>query len=409
MTTDSKSLKHRSVPITETITSISGYPKKLVIFKIPASGFWWCRYFTQKKVIKKSTKTENKREAIEFSKKFYEEILLRERNLLPLTSSPTFEKCSYGLIEEQEQLIKRGERNELMNRNDLQKLKKDILPFFRGFDIREINYKHLNDFVTHLHQRDLKPSSIKNHLNLVHKILMYGLRENLIDKVPPTPKVKMKDSPRGWFNRDEYSLLRNTVKKLILENRVVRYHQITDEMRFLITFMVNTFVRPSDIKNLRHRNIQIIKDQHTYLRIQTEKSKTTNSPIVSMENAVGIYTELVEFQKKNDRPCGKDDFVFFPHLPNREFGLQTMRRQFDEILKECGMKLSPNGEPRTLYSLRHTSIMFRLTMGEQIDLLTLARNARTSVEMIERFYARPLNSEMNVDKLQSMRKRSKDR
>jgi hypothetical protein len=42
-------------------------------------------------------------------------------------------------------------------------------------------------------------------------------------------------------------------------------------------------------------------------------------------------------------------------------------------------------------------------MGESIDLLTLARNARTSVGMIERFYAKPLEGEMNVDKIQSMR------
>jgi hypothetical protein len=48
--------------------------------------------------------------------------------------------------------------------------------------------------------------------------------------------------------------------------------------------------------------------------------------------------------------------------------------------------------------------MFRLTKGGDIDLLTLARNARTSVDMIERFYARPLQAEMNVDKIQSMRK-----
>ena len=103
------------------------------------------------------------------------------------------------------------------------------------------------------------------------------------------------------------------------------------------------------------------------------------------------------------RPHGKDDFVFFPHLLNRDFALQTMRRQFDEILSVADLKNSPTGEPRTLYSLRHTAIMFRLTLGGNVDLLTLARNARTSVEMIERFYARPLQAEMNVEKIQSMR------
>ena len=80
-----------------------------------------------------------------------------------------------------------------------------------------------------------------------------------------------------------------------------------------------------------------------------------------------------------------------------------MRRQFEWILDKAGLKIAPGGEPRTLYSLRHTAIMFRLTEGDNIDLLTLARNARTSVAMIERFYAKPLSGEMNVDKIQSKR------
>ena len=57
----------RTVPIAETMTPIGrGFPDKLVIFKIPASSFWWVRYYTQKKILKKSTKTENKKIAIEF-------------------------------------------------------------------------------------------------------------------------------------------------------------------------------------------------------------------------------------------------------------------------------------------------------------------------------------------------------
>jgi hypothetical protein len=51
---------------------------------------------------------------------------------------------------------------------------------------------------------------------------------------------------------------------------------------------------------------------------------------------------------------------------------------------------------RTLYSLRHTAITLRLLYGGHIDLLTLARNARTRVEMVERFYASQLTAEMNI-------------
>jgi len=47
--------------------------------------------------------------------------------------------------------------------------------------------------------------------------------------------------------------------------------------------------------------------------------------------------------------------------------------------------------------------MYRLLYGEGLDLLTLARNARTSTEMIERIYASHLEGEMNIEMLQSRR------
>jgi hypothetical protein len=53
--------------------------------------------------------------------------------------------------------------------------------------------------------------------------------------------------------------------------------------------------------------------------------------------------------------------------------------------------------------------MYRMIFGESINTLVLARNARTSPEMIDRFYARPLSGELNVDMLQSRRRRERTR
>ena len=396
--------KHRSVPIKESITKISGYPEKLTLFQIPASSFWWVRYYTQKRVVKKSTKTTNKTEAIKFAKTFYETILLREHNLLPIGSSPSFERCALEFIKEQQELIDRGERSKSLGFHDRQKLNKDILPYFRGFDIKDITYKHLNNFLNKINERNLKPASLKIHIILIHKIMMYALRENIIDKVPAFPKIKMKDSPRGWFDHDEYVLLRKTIQNLIKQNIVIRGLKLDDEIRFLTTFLVNSFLRPGDIKHLRHRHINIVENQNTYLRIQPETSKTVNSPIVTMEDCVEIYKDLINYHKEKGSPCEKDDYVFLPNYKNRDLALIMLRTLFTRVLEEANLKTNHSGQPRTLYSLRHTAIMFRLTKGESIDLLTLARNARTSVGMIERFYAKPLQAEMNVEKLQSMKK-----
>jgi hypothetical protein len=403
---------HRTVPIKESITKVGkGYPDKLVIFRLPASSYWWVRYWTQNKMVKKSTKTPRKNEALQFAKKFFEEILLRERNLLPVTKSPTFEKVSALLIEEQQALIDRGERNAKLNVNDEQKLRTDLLPFFKGFHVRDITFKHINDYVAKLVGRKLKPATIKVHLNLIHKILVLASREGLLDRLPVMPKVKSVDSPRGWFNEEEYEELKNTAADIGFAKEKIHYvrkEPITYEMVHVIWFMTASFLRPSDMKMLRHRNIQIVEGPPSYLRITTDKSKTANRPVVTMENAVSVYKTLLEDHKKSGKSVGKEDFVFFPQISDekeRWRAMDMMGRQFDYIVRAAGLKKAPNGEERTIYSLRHTAIMFRLTKGENIDLLTLARNARTSVEMIERFYARHLNAEMNIDKIQSMRQK----
>ncbi len=396
--------RERTVPLPETKTFIKGYPKKLFLFKMRASPYWYMRIYAGGKIIRKSTQTENLQDAIRRCKEFYEETLLRERNLLPLVANQSFERCAKELISEQIKLIESGQRSDKLNLNDEQKLNKEILPFFKNVNVKDITFKKLAAFADTLHEQNLKEPTIKNYLNVIHKILLLAQRENLIQQIPQFPKIKRVDNPRGWFTTEQYSKLKEVTADLIDKKTIVRGYQVTDEMRFLITFMVNTFLRPNDIKLLRHRNIQVVKDgSYTFLSIHTEKSKTVNTPVVSMEYGVGIYKDLLEFHEANGNPFTANDYLFFPKLKNRDYAMQTMRRQFDCILDEAGLKISAGGERRTLYSLRHTAIMFRLTKGDDIDLLTLARNCRTSVSMLERFYAKPLMPQMNIKKIQSMR------
>lgn len=51
----------------------------------------------------------------------------------------------------------------------------------------------------------------------------------------------------------------------------------------------------------------------------------------------------------------------------------------------------------TVYSLRHTAICMRIILSEgRVNIFNLAKNAGTSVEQIERFYAKrlPMSKEM---------------
>jgi hypothetical protein len=101
--------------------------------------------------------------------------------------------------------------------------------------------------------------------------------------------------------------------------------------------------------------------------------------------------------------------VFLPQYgrEQRDYALKQLQRQFEILLWATSLEQGSDGEARTLYSLRHTCIMYRLLYGEGVNTLVLARNARTSVEMIDRFYAKPLSGEMNIDMLQSRRRKRK--
>lgn len=70
---------------------------------------------------------------------------------------------------------------------------------------------------------------------------------------------------------------------------------------------------------------------------------------------------------------------------------------------ELGLKKDRDGKPRTAYSLRHTYISMRLMEGA--DIYQVAKNCRTSVEMIQKFYAAHLKDELNASVINARRKR----
>jgi hypothetical protein len=180
-------------------------------------------------------------------------------------------------------------------------------------------------------------------------------------------------------------------------------YPVPESMPYLIRFMVNSFIRPTDLRWIRHRHIQICRGRHTYLRLDLPTSKRHSTQIISMRPAVGIYESILEKSRQSGHDR-QEDFLFLPEIQNRKTAMVLLDLYFRRILESCELRVGKRGQNRTLYSLRHTAITFRLLFGRGIDLLTLARNARTSVEMIERFYAFELSAEMNVDLLHSRRR-----
>ncbi len=130
--------RHRSVPLQDTITRIPGYPRKLVIFKIPASSYWWVRYYAEKHIFKRTTKTENKRDALEAAKRFYDDINLRMHGGtfegLPADVNAAevipFRKVTKLLMEFEQAKVERRQLAVRSLENIELRMNKHILPFF---------------------------------------------------------------------------------------------------------------------------------------------------------------------------------------------------------------------------------------------------------------------------------------
>jgi hypothetical protein len=86
--------------------------------------------------------------------------------------------------------------------------------------------------------------------------------------------------------------------------------------------------------------------------------------------------------------------------------MEKLGKIFALIIKTSGLE-EKRDKNLTLYSLRHTAIMYRL-INSDIDSLALAKNARTSQAVIERFYGAHLTTDQVRKKLHSFRQRDSD-
>ncbi|MBC7787809.1 MAG: phage integrase SAM-like domain-containing protein [Methylophilaceae bacterium] len=319
----------------------------------------------------------------------------------------------------EENRVRRGELSQKSLSITRNRLAKWITPYFNDIQINEIGYVVLEAFIEGLSEAEINGAAITQYLIIIRKVLNYALLTNLITSLPHFPKVKAPRTSRGaftitmyrlllktaWRMRDALYMMQNGPKEIHLNEVSVMDVKMPRDMTRLIGFMVNSFIRPSDLKFIQHKHVEIINGDYLYLRLSLPENKKHNQPIVTLTAGVGIYKRLL--LDAQSRGYGKpNDYLFLPEMAKRrDHALRYLGFLFSWILDKANLKIGPKGQTRTLYCLRHTSITFRLLYGEGVDLLTLAKNARTSVNMIEKHYASTLNGEMNVGLLHSKRVR----
>jgi hypothetical protein len=425
--------RERTVPIPQSLTPVPGYPQKLVVFKMAASRFWQMRCWMDGRSHRRSARTESLRLALHAARLFYEEMLARKHSQLPnAEAGPTAVAASAPPVTPSDRSVSFGHLAENLMRNERARTQRGewslgswqvmrnrldaaLLPRWADVPVQQIDHQALLELSQDLSTR-FSTTTVSQYLVVVRKVLNHALASGLLIKLPVFPKIKIHTTPRGAFTPSEYWQIIRCARRLRGRSFPMAGEQVRQrykirrpeqlmppDLAWAIGFMLHSFIRPSDLKTLKHRHVEIVLKRHHYLRLTLPETKSHDKPIVTLQPAVRIYRSLRQEQIKAGYG-GADDYLFLPQIKDRHYAHWVLNFHFNWVLSETGLKKGPHGQSRSLYSLRHSAITFRLLYGQGIDLLTLARNARTSVDVINRHYASTVTGEQNIGLLQSRRR-----
>lgn len=236
----------------------------------------------------------------------------------------------------------------------------------------------------------------------IRQVLKTALRHRWLTALPDLSqpyKTSGKITHRAWFSPDEYKQLYEATRRRAQKPLNNRHGWACEQLHDYVLFMANTGLRPDEAARLQFRDVKIVKDhgsKETILEIEVRGKrgvgwcKSTASAVLPFERLRDrlrpeILPESDEEDVSPQRTIAKGKPRLVKPQPTDLIFPTKQRELLNTILGELKLKLDRDGNLRTSYSLRHTYICFRLMEGA--DIYQIAKNCRTSVEMIEKFYA----------------------
>jgi integrase len=360
---------------------------KVHVYKRPNSSVWQCSTYMHGKNRRVSTKEESLAKAKEFAEDWYLD-LRGKKSRGELVSEKTFKQAAERFEKEYE-VATAGERNEVYVRGHKARLKNHLIPYFGDLGLSQITPGKVQDYrIFRLKEDpDFKPpsrSTMHHEIVTLRQVLKLAIRHGWLAALPDLSepyRASLKVSHRAWFSPDEYKTLYTATRENAKKAANKPWRHSAEQLHDLILFMANTGLRPDEVNRLEYRDVSIVDDEatgETILEIEVRGKRGTGY-CMSMSGAV------VPFQRMCKRNSPEATDLLFPH---------DHKKQFNRILTETGLKIDREGNRRSLYSLRHSYISFRLLEGA--DIYQIAKNCRTSVEMIEKHYAVHLKNSIDT-------------
>lgn len=353
---------------------------KVSLFKRPRSDFWQCCTYLAGRQHRKSTKQESLSLAKDFAEDWYLGLRgkLRGGELVARKNEKTFVHAA-DQFELEYEVMTEGERNKKHVQDHYARLKNHLIPYFGKLGLSEVTAGKVQEYrlfrLNPDNEKIPSRSTMLKEISTLSQVLKTALRHGWLEQLPDLSmpyRASAKVSHRAWFSPDEYKQLYEATRKRAKEAQNKSWQWAAEQLHDYVLFMANTGLRPDEANNLEYRDIAIVEDdatEETILEIEV-RGKRGVGYCKSMPGAVRPIERLVA----RNKPEPTD--LVFP---------ANHKKQFNRILEEENLKFDRDGNRRTAYSLRHTYICLRLLEGA--DIYQIAKNCRTSVEMIEKHYA----------------------
>lgn len=350
---------------------------------------------------------------------------LRTGRLEPLApKEKTFAEAAEAYLREV-RVLAASVRSPSYVKNLEMRMKAHVLPFFKDKPLSAINkglvqryrVKRAEETIarTTVKGKDGAPdtpgkpparSTMLQEIVIIRQVLKHAEGLGWIPFVPNLSTPYMTQGKRGrraWFSHDEYKRLYEATRRRIAEGKRRGWKSRYEDLHDFVLIMANTGLRPDEAWGLEFRDVTIEDDYATKdtILVIDVRGKTGVGYCKSMPNAVYPFTELRKRRMRKLKEEGRSAEDIARVLPTMKVFPKFNRDLFNKILEEENLKFDRDGQRRTAYSLRHTYISMRLMEGANIH--QIANNCRTSVQMIEQFYAAHIKDRIDASAINVMR------
>lgn len=360
---------------------------KLHVYRRPGSSQWQCSTYLAGRNHRVSTKTESLAKAKDVATDWF--LTLQGKLVRGEIKQEKMFREAAAQFEREYEVITEGQRHPRYVKAHKDRIRVHLNPFFGSRALSEITSGVVQEYRVHRRQNPRNgrlPTKSTMHQEMVtlRQVLKTALRHGWLSHLPDLSapyKSSSKIAHRGWFSPDEYKQLYTATRKRAQEAKGTRWEWEAAQLHDFALFMANTGLRPDEAARLEYRDVTIIDDEDTGERI-LEIQVRGKRGVGYCKSTRGAVRPFERLRERNDpRPTDR----LFP---------KTHRQLFNAILAEEGLKFDREGTRRTAYSLRHTYICMRLMEGA--DIYQVAKNCRTSVEMIQNFYAAHIRTSINA-------------